>query len=289
MKFRPYILVLSAAISAALAPSVLATDYTQSDVRSETYCYPAKHATRTITQVSKVKDYHRDIVDIKMAPRFLIYDNGALPERYFIEHNGEEIDFTITDDGRVPDFVEKVLKSPKGAGLCIQDIARTGVASDDESLYFEMGLTPFFNNVSGRHDLAELIEGTKDGKAHYKAMIPPAVRAFMPSTKNFHIKYDNADKPLQIFAETASGMQPLEGEFFNEGYIISMDQLKNISAKALLIKGGDYKLAPVPSVSLMKRFGIGNRGGNSKAQTQAAAPVDNRTAQTHHTDNVQKN
>ena len=120
-----------------------------------------------------------------------------------------------------------------------------------------MGLTPFFNNTSGRHDLDELNEGTKDGKAHYSMMLPAAVRAFMPTTKYFHVKYNSLKTVPQIYADTKAGMTAIEGEYYNEGYVVSLEQLKAADATALVIKGGDYKLAPVPSIKTMKRFGVG--------------------------------
>ena len=256
------------AVTTVLTPVALASDYTEADVRGETYCYPAKDAAKVITQLAKVKDDKRNIVDVNIKPRFLIYDGGALPDNYYIQDGETKTDFTITDDGIVPDFTEKVLASSKKADLCITDKARAGLKSDDESLYFEMGLTPFFNNASGRHAIDELDEGTKDSKAHYSMMLPAAVRAFMPKTNYFHIKYENLTTEPKIFAGTTEGLKPLKGEFYNEGYVVSLEQLEAANATALVIDGGDYKLAPVPSIKTMKRFGVGRPRGPQAATVQ---------------------
>jgi len=121
MKHRVYITIAGLLLSTAttFTPAAIASDYTESDVRSETYCYPVKHAFKAITQTAKVKAEQRDVVDIKIMPRFLIYDDGELPERYYIVDKADTIDFTINEDGSVPDFVEKVIASPKSSDLCI--------------------------------------------------------------------------------------------------------------------------------------------------------------------------
>lgn len=251
-----------------ISGTAIANDYTEQDVRGATYCYPAKDAAKTIAQLAKVKDEHRDIVDIKLAPRFLIYDKGRLPDRYYITDGDNMMDLTITPDGRVPDFTDKVSSAHKDASLCIKDIARVGLASDDESLYFEMGLTPYFNNASGRHAREELNEGTKDGKVHYKRMLPAAVRAFMPDTDYFHVKYAVKDTAPQIYAETSDGLKPIIGDYYNEGYVVSLKQLEAVNASAMVVQGGDYRLAPVPSIKTMKRFGVGRPRGPQKDDTK---------------------
>lgn len=266
MNLRPALLTIAAMLVGGIAQ---ANDLESEDVRGKTYCYPAKQAAKTIKQLGTLKPEQRDIVAINIAPRFLIYDGGSLPEGFYVTKNDVNTSFTITSDGQVPDFVEKVLAADKSADLCIHDPARAGLSTDDESLYFEMGLTPFFNNTTGRHTIAELEEGTKDGKSHYKKMVPSAVRAFMPDTKYFHVKYFPADTAPDLYAETENGLEPISGEYYNEGYVISLKQLEDCKATALIVKGGSYKLAPVPSIKTMKRFGVGKPRGPQKDVAQA--------------------
>jgi len=248
-----------------LAFQVQANDFKTDGLRGDSYCYPAKHAAKTIRAISSIKPEKKDIVTVNMKPQFLIYDNGTLPDRYYIVDEDKTVDFMIKANGQVPDFIEKVLQAGDGADLCIDDPARAGLKTDDESLYFEMGLTPFYKNRSGRHDMAELAEGTKDGKSQYKKMIPAAVRIFMPDTRCLHIKYDETDAKPQILAAVDGKLLPLETEYYNEGYVLHFDDLKKINADALIIQGGAYKLSPVPSIKTMKRFGIGlPRGTQAK-------------------------
>jgi hypothetical protein len=250
-----------------LAMPAQADEFNKDGIRGETYCFPAKHAAKTIKAMSSIKAERKDIVAVSMMPRFLIYDDGQLPNRYYMVDGDAAIDFTIQPDGLVPDFISKVKTASKQADLCINDPARAGIANDDERLYFEMGLTPFYKNTSGRHDIDELAEGTKDGKSQYKKMIPAAVRLFMPDTRCLHVKYDAADTTPQIFAEVDGALVPVETEAYNEGYVLHFDDLKDMNAQALVIQGGAYRLSPVPDVKTMKRFGIGLPRGPEAPKT----------------------
>jgi len=252
-----------------MGTSAQADDFNKEGIRGDSYCFPAKYAAKTIRAISKVSPERKDVVAVNMKPQFLIYDNGSLPDKYYIVDQDQTIDLTINSDGQVPDFIEKVSQADAGAELCIDDPARAGLSNDDESLYFEMGLTPFYKNRSGRHDMAELAEGTKDGKSQYKKMIPAAARLFMPDTRCLHIKYDKQDTPPQILASVGGQLLPIETEYYNEGYVLHFDDLIKMDAEALIIQGGSYKLSPVPSVKTMKRFGIGLPRG-AKAKTPEA-------------------
>lgn len=263
MKMTAAILPLLGALSAE------ASDFKRPDMRGETYCYPAKYAAKTIAAMESLKPTQKDVVAASLKPQFLIYDDGPLPERYYIKDKRSITDFTLQPDGRVPDFIPKVKAASQQADLCIHDPVRAAKASDDESLYFEMGLTPFYKNTSGRHGIAELAEGMKDGKSQYKKMIPAAARIFMPDTRCLHVKYDTGSTAPQIFADVRGEFIPLETEYYNEGYVLHFDDLKKMGAEALIIQGGTYKLSPVPSVKTMKRYGIGRPRG-PKAKTSKA-------------------
>lgn len=242
-----------------------AEDYTKDDVRGDTYCYPAKNAAKTIRAIASVTPERNDIVAINLKPKFLIYDDGRLPQRYYIKDTEKTVDFTIEADGDIPDFISKVQEASQDAKLCIDDPARAGLDSDDESLYFEMGLTPYYQNISGRHDMAELAEGAKDGRSQYKKMIPAAFRFLMPDTRCLHIRYEKNDIKPQIYAEVSGELLPLETEYYNQGFVLHFNDLKDLGAQALIIKGGEYKLSPVPSIKTMKRYGVGlPRGPKAK-------------------------
>ena len=159
--------------------------------------------------------------------------------------------------GLTPTFLENAFAYPD-SDVCVADKTRADRPENDEGLYFEMGLSPLFHNTSGRHDMAELEEGAKDGKTFYKKMIPSVARAFMPDTDYLAVKYDDRRKTgAQIFAQVGDEEVPMTPELYKEMFVISLKDLEDMDASALIIKGGDYHLQPTVSVKTMKRFGFG--------------------------------
>jgi len=280
LKLRPIFTSLIILTAGQALPSY-ANDFERQDgVRGETYCFPAKHAVKTMAQLATINPEDKDVVEIVVSPRFLIYDGGNLPDRYylktppntkFVKTDAEliaaplgTVDFTILPDGSVPDFVEKIELSSAKSDICIDDKARIGLSEDDESLYFEMGLTPYFKNKSGHHDIAELKRGIKDGKTQYKKMVPGALRAFMPDTDYLHIKYEDTSTPSLVTAYIGDTTFDIHTDFYNQGHVFSAKDLIAQKVDRIEIKGGGYKLSPVPSIKTMKRFGIGKPRGPQK-------------------------
>ena len=53
------------------------------ELRGETFCFPAKDVPKLVRKLSEVKADRRDIVDVQLAPRFIIKDEGDWPERFY--------------------------------------------------------------------------------------------------------------------------------------------------------------------------------------------------------------
>lgn len=244
----------------AVAPPIEAksVEARKSQLRGITFCFPAKSVPKIVDEIAQVKDKYRNIVDVKIDPKFIIKDGGAWPEKFYLAREG----MTVTDmpfskeDGRVPSFMSEVRAAPD-TDICIDDPARADRPANDEGLYFEMGLSPFFENRSGKHSMAELNEGTKDGKKFYKKMLPDAFAFLMPSTNYLAVKYDVVGTPLQAFALIDGKEVPVSSERHKDFDVIDCEELQGLNATALIIRGGSYQLQPVPSPSVMRRFGWG--------------------------------
>ena len=267
-------ILLLALSSASLSETATAGEFDREGVRGDTYCFPAKFAVDLIKKFSNVKPSKTDVVAINMKPQFLIYDGGNLPDRYYLKRrDGSEAEFSIATDGAVPDFLSKVASAGKKDDLCIDDKARAGLDADDESLYFEMGLTPYFHNTSGAHTLAELQEGAKDGRSLYKKMIPGAVRMFMPSTSHLSVKPANANtRPTIVALKDGVVLGTIDTVYYNEAYVFSCDVVEDMGADSIRIEGGPYRMAPVPSIKTMKKYGIGKPRGPKTKQTNTQSP-----------------
>lgn len=241
-----------------IAATVSQNAFAETKLRGEVFCFPAKDVPKIIDSLKEVKDSRRDVVDVDINPKFIIKDGGAWPERFFLRTDSQEIDIPVEKpSGLTPSFVGKTYAHPE-SDVCVADKTRADRPEYDEGLYFEMGLSPLFHDNAGRHDMATLKQGTKDGKSFYKKMIPSVARMFMPDTDYLAVKYDDLRTTgAQIFALVDGNEVPLSAELYKEMHVVSFEELEDMKASALIIKGGAYNLQPTVSVKTMKRFGWG--------------------------------
>ena len=200
-------------IAAALMTLCPAAAHAADDLRGETFCFPAKDVPKLIDELAEIKADRRDVVDVRLQPRFLIKDGGAWPERFYLAKDEQVIaDIPFSrETGATPSFLESVKMRPD-TDICIDDPTRADRPKDDEGLYFEMGLSPLFHNESGRYTLAELQEGAKDGKKFYKKMLPGPVALLMPDTDWFAVKMADRSVQPSFAALTAAGETVLTSE-----------------------------------------------------------------------------
>lgn len=229
------------------------------DLRGETFCFPAKDVPKLVDELAKVKAKRRNIVDVRLEPKFIIKDGGVWPDRFYLAKNDElvrELPFS-RETGAVPDFIAAASARPD-TDICVDDPTRAERPSRDEGLYFEMGLAPLFKSTPGEHNLAELEEAAKDGKSFYKKMLPDVVAMFMPDTDYFGIKMiDRAATPT-TFARMGAVETELPMELVKDMWVVSLDDIKNAEADGIIIKGGAYDLQPVPSPKTLRKFGWGD-------------------------------
>lgn len=228
-------------------------------LRGETFCFPAKDVPKLVSELSEVKEKRRNIVDVRLDPKFIIKDGGVWPDRFYLAEAGEIVtDLPFSrETGVVPNFIEAASARPD-TDICVDDPTRAERPETDEGLYFEMGLSPLFKTTTGEHDLAELEEAAKDGKSFYKKMLPSVLSMFMPDTDYFAVKMlDRSAVPtVSAYAEGQVSQLPLEQ--VKDMWVVSLDDIKGAEAIKIIVQGGAYDLQPVPSPKTLRRFGLGD-------------------------------
>lgn len=228
-------------------------------LRGETFCFPAKDVPKLVSELAEVKADRRNIVDVRLQPRFIIKDEGVWPDNFYLAKDGEvvtELPFS-RETGAVPTFIAAATERPD-TDICVDDPTRADRPEDDEGLYFEMGLSPLFKFTSGEHSFAELEEAAKDGKKFYKKMLPGAIAIFMPDTDYFGIRMIDRKTEPTAFALVGETRKPLALEQVKDMWVMSLDDIEDADAQSVIIGGGAYDLQPVPSPKTMRQFGIGD-------------------------------
>ncbi len=246
-------------IVTALITSVSTAFADTQKLRGETFCFPAKDVPKLVSELAEVKEKYRNIVDVRLQPRFIIKDDGTWPDRFYLAKDGELVaDLPFSrETGSVPSFIEAA-STRSDTDICVDDPTRADRPEDDEGLYFEMGLSPLFKSTPGQHNLAELKEAAKDGKKFYKKMLPGALAIFMPDTDYFAIKMVDRKAVPTAFAILGDTKNPIELETVKDMWVMSLDDIEDMDADGITITGGAYDLQPVPSPKTMRQFGMGD-------------------------------
>lgn len=224
------------------------------ELRELVNCFPAKGITDFVSKFQKIDADKRDTVDMLFEAKFDIKDGGPLPRRIFIRDQGSETDFTLNQDGGVPDFVN-IGMAPKTAELCSEDPSRVGTPKGGDDVSFGISSDVHFLANSGYHEVSTLQDGLKDGKTHYKKMVPGPMRMLVPTLKYVMIEYDVEETTPQYSA--MKGQVPIEGlehTSFCEMAMIKVKDLEDLGADGLQIQGGAYKLTPVPGPKTLAKF-----------------------------------
>ena len=223
------------------------------ELRERITCSSAKKIIRLINKFQGLDADKRDTVDMLFDANFGVQDGGVLPERVFMRDNGVEENFTVDAEGNISDF-SKIGKASKTSELCSEDPSREGMPRG-EGIRFNLTSDVTFLENTGYHDLATLKDGLKDGKSHYKKMVPAPMRVIVPKMTYVMIDYENDDTRPQFTAMQAqTPTAGLDHATFCDNAMIKIEDLETLGADGLKVMGGPYKLAPVPDPKTLAKF-----------------------------------
>ena len=253
------------------APAIADDKEKAPELRERINCFPAKGITKMVQKFRKLDADKRDTVDMIFAAKFTAKDGGVLPERIFVRDAGMEQNFTLDADGSVPDFA-KIGDASETAELCSEDPSREGTPRG-EGLNFNVSSDVHFLESTGYHDVASIKDGLKDGKSHYKKMVPGPMRMLVPKLSYVMIEYE-AEKTTPRFT-AMKGQTPvagLEHVTFCENAMVNIKDLEALGADGLKVMGGAYNLTPVPGVKALAKFTKCSEDEEGETKDQADNP-----------------
>ena len=224
------------------------------ELRERVTCFPSKNFSKFVSKFQNLDADKRDVVDMVFDAKFDVNDGGVLPERIFIRDNGAEQNFTLTPDGTVPDFI-KIADASETAELCSEDPSRVGTPRGGDDMKFSLESDVQYLKNTGYHDLATLKDGLKDGKSHFKKMVPAPMRLIVPKMSHVMINYE-ADDAVAAFSAMKgnTSIEGLTSDQHCEQTIIKVKDLEDLGAEGLQVSGGPYILMPVPNKKMLKKF-----------------------------------
>lgn len=224
-------------------------------------CLPAKKIIKMARKFDKLKPEKRDTVGVVPEMKLSTTGSGKLPERVYFRTGAGEEAFNMDADGWVTDF-DRIGSMDKKGELCMQGKHFAGKQDDEAGINLSIDFDVLFKNTSGTYSMAELLDGAKDGKSHYKKMFPGPMALMVPKMTHVGVVYLVEDAALasltpQIFAtKDGKKLTGLEVENFDGMFVIGIEDLQNIGADGLKIEGEKYELLPIPSIEKMKSLGF---------------------------------
>lgn len=273
--------LIGVAICMVLLAKTSAASETE-DMAAGVKCMPAKKIIKLIRKFDDMKPEKKDTVSVTPAMQLKTDIGRTLPERVYMREGTIEHTFNIDQNGVVTDFA-RLGSMDKNGELCMQDQQLIDKEDGESGIKFAMDFGINFKNTSGTHSIAELVDGAKDGKSHYKKMVSGPMAILVPKMTHMGVMYldennEFVPKPAQIYA-TKNGkiIKGLLVEKFGDMFVVGLEDLQNIDADGLKIDGGNYRLTPIPSIEKMKKFGFGSHDtepDNTKDTTKPAETAE---------------
>jgi len=229
-------------------------------------CIKVKKIVKKAKVFADLRAEKLDTVNTIPSLQIIVSEGKTPPDRlFFRDKDGTETEFTLGYEGYVDAF-EKIASFDKKGSMCFQSKAKAAAPDEKVGFNFSVDFNVFYNNGSGLHTLAELEDGLKDGKTHYKKLFGGPMSVMVPKlthigVANFDTEVAIAAEPLSIFAmKNGAQVDGLIVEEFAGLSVVSIAQLQTLGAEGLSVKGGVYKLMPIPSIKKMKKLGFGDEG-----------------------------
>lgn len=242
------------------------------DMAAGIKCLSAKKIIKLTRKFDTLKPAKKDTVHAVPQMKLSSVGGGKLPERVYFRTGTAETAFNMDADGWVTDF-DRIGTMDKKGELCMQGEHLADRENKQAGINVSMDFDVVFKNTSGTHSMAELVDGTKDGKSHYKKMFPGPLALMVPKMSHVGVVYQVEDaaraslSPHIYATKDGAKIEGLLVENFGGMFVVGIEDLQNLGADGLKIEGEKYQLTPIPSVKKMKKLGFGENGDDEESRT----------------------
>lgn len=255
--------VFVSAVILSLSVSAAAEDIAAPKLAEK--CFPAEGLVQFYAKMTELKPARVDTLEAVMNAKFHREDDAMVLPKFWSRSGGQDVPFTVKEDGQVPDFHERIQKLPETAELCGQLMTPKG---EEPKVGINIDNDILFKNRTGPYSLAELQDGVADGKSFYKKMLGGPMSLLVPSMTHISLQYSDKTAPLKVrFTQAGQAVSRPPIETFGRTFVIALEDIEASGADTFHVDGGPFKLMPTPSVKKMKSLGF-------RAEGEEDAPKD---------------
>lgn len=251
------LLLLSLALSApALADDAAPETQTPERLGPE-YCFDTDSFAKPMRKRADMKSEKRDRVNFHMPMSVWLEPSEAPPSHVEVRDAGSvtRFDFSPVHDNIfiTPSLADALGSTSEAAQVCVVDPTREGRLRSERGYRGGLSMDVLWMSTPGTHDLADIEDGLKDGRSHYKKLAG-AMAMLVPKFTHIAVRHPNRETPPKVFA-TRAGADVGEPEFedYDGTRFVSVKAIEALGADAIRIDG-PYEIGPSPSVKQVKRF-----------------------------------
>ena len=233
------------------------------------YCFGFEGFAKQGAKFAKLKAERRDTVGPVLEFVFHLESGERPPERMELRNDGEVIassGFTTAPEGdgglvaRSMNFGEAGSSAPETSRMCVVDPAREGRVWGEHGYRHAFGYGVRWLATPGTHSVAELEDGLKDGRRHWKTMAG-AMGFMVPTFDHVAVASDERDNPPAVTAlKDGAAIGAVEGEFYDGARMVPLEALEEMGADAIRVEAEYYRLTPSPDAKTVARFAGGDDG-----------------------------
>lgn len=250
---RRFLAISMMSLSAIAAPALAQEDPAPAALTpGGESCFPAKDITKQINKMENLKASKRDTVRVFFEATLDVPEGQPYPERLEVR-DADQITPIKLDlvSGRTLNMQDTLRTASEDAQMCIIDPYRE--QRGEEKMSFGVSMRVGFIETPGSHSLAQIEDGLKDGRSHYKKMAGP-MGFMVPKFGHIALASDDEDNPPRAFV-TRAGADIGEPEFeiYDGARLIDVDQIEAMGGDGLRVDG-PYRMSPSPDAKTIAKF-----------------------------------
>lgn len=223
-------------------------------IRGDETCQSARFITDYADKFRRLKDEQTDTVQMVPIARLVTSEDiPHMPDRVYQKDGDNLIDWALAKDGTIKGF-DSLTTASQSAQICTFDPKRAGLDITEDGLNWDIAMDIQFVSAKGTHSMDVLEDGLRDGRTHYKKAAG-TLSLFVPKMTHLMIRPVHDDVAVEPIAmQKGEIVGPLKLDEYCGLQMVPMKALKDVKAHQLIIRGGAYRLLPVPGPKAMDRF-----------------------------------